>query len=72
MECYTTHLEGSIFFFAALYCSCLGFSALVASQRYEGWKMGIKFKRYHSIAAMKEKCVPRYKCVVYILLSTLG
>ena len=33
----------NLYFFAALYCSCLGFNALLASPRYEGLQKGIYF-----------------------------
>ena len=37
MDCYITHLEpNSLSFFAALYCSCLGFNALLALTTKEG------------------------------------
>ena len=45
MECYATDFARKYFFFAALFCSCLGFNALHASPRYEGFSKGIQFKK---------------------------
>ena len=41
MECYATDFARKYFFFAALFCSCLGFNALHASP--EGFSKGIQF-----------------------------
>ena len=59
MECYATHQEDSIFnFFAALYCSCLGFNALLVLPTKEGGNKGIKNKF----------CLKTYKSCLKVIL----
>ena len=59
MECYATHKARELFFsFAALFCSYLGFNALLTVLTNEGGNKGIKLRRVHEIAAMKQKMYP--------------